>query len=86
VLALHGKVAALVGTEPVEIVQPVGHRRAGDEGASPVLADGSGAASLPKALDEESVEGKIPLVREGAPLRSMQVKRQANRRHSLVAL
>ena len=72
-LAPHGKVAALVGTEPVEIVQPVGHRRAGDEGASPVLADGSGAASLPKALDEEPMEGMIVLVKNPIIVRTLAV-------------
>ena len=85
-LVLHGKAVELAETEPVEPFQRVGHRRAGAEGVSPPRVDGSDAASLPRAPDEESVKGKNPLVQERTHLRPMHVKRQANRRHSLVAL
>ncbi len=85
-LALPEKGVELAGTEPVELFQRVEHRRTDDEGASPTPADGSNAASLPRAPDEEPVEVKVPLVQQGTHLRSRSTKRQANRRHSLVAL
>lgn len=73
--ALHGKAVELAETEPVEAFQRVGYRHAGNEEASPFPADGSDAASLPKAPDEEPVVVKVPSVREGTHLRLMHVKR-----------
>lgn len=81
-LAPHGKAVELTEVEPVEPFQPVGHRRAGDEEASPVPADGSDAASLPRAQDEEPMDVKVPLMQVGIHLRSMHgEKRPANTRH-----
>jgi hypothetical protein len=51
--AVHEKEGALVGAEPVGMFEPVGCRRAGDEGASPTRADGSDAANLPTGWDEK---------------------------------
>jgi hypothetical protein len=67
------------GAEPVERCQSRGRPRAGDQEASPTPADGSDAASLPKAQDEELV--RVPLAQIGTHLRSMNVKRQANTLH-----
>jgi len=70
------------GAELVERYQPLGCQRAAEQAASPTPADGSDAASLPRAQDEEAVEEeKVPLVQEGTHLRLRNVKRQANRRH-----
>ena len=80
-LALYGKAVEQAGTEPVEPFQQVEYRHAGDEGASPFLAGGSDAASLPTALDEEPMEVTGPLEREETHLRARNVKRPANRRH-----
>ena len=79
-LVLRGKTVELAEAEPMEPFQQVEHRRVGDEGASLPPVDGSDAASLPKAPDEKPMEVKVPLVQVRAPLRSMEVKRQANRR------
>ena len=85
-LVLRGKAVELKRTEPVKMVQPVGYRCAGDEAVSPPHADGSVVASLPRAPDEEPMEVKVLLVQVGTHLRSIQLKKQANRRHSLVVL
>jgi hypothetical protein len=82
VLAPHGKAVELMEVKSLKLVQPVGHRRAGDEEASSVPAGGSDAASLPRAQDEEPLGVKVPLVQVGTHLRSMKgVKRSANKRH-----
>ncbi len=52
-LALREKDAELVEAEPVETFEPIGHQRAGDQGASPTPADGSAAPSLPTRSDEK---------------------------------
>jgi hypothetical protein len=49
-------------TEPVQMLQPVGYRRVGNEAVSPTHADGSAVASLPKALEKEPMKMKILLV------------------------
>ena len=85
-LAPHGKAVEPVEVVLVEIYPSAGYRCAGDEGASLPPADGSAVASLPRAQDKKLMEVKVPLVQVETRLRSMQVKRQANRRHSLVAL
>jgi hypothetical protein len=41
VLALHGREVELAGAELVETFQPIGHRPAGNGGASPTPADES---------------------------------------------
>jgi hypothetical protein len=66
--------------------QLIRYQCAGDEAASPTPADESAVASLPRAQDEGPGEVKVSLMQVRTHLRSMQVKRQANRRHSLVAL
>ena len=76
-----GKAVERVGTAPMETFRPAGHRRGSNEAVSPPHADGSAVASLPRVPDEESVKGKIPLVQVGIHLRSMHVKKQANRQH-----
>ena len=83
-LALYGKAVELARAEPVEPL--VEYRHADDEGASSFLADGSNAASLPTALDEEPMEVTGPLEREGTHLRLRSGKKQANRRDFPVAL
>lgn len=84
--APHGKAVELAEAELAETFQPIGDPHADDEGASSPPADGSAAPNLPKGSDEGPMQVKVPLVQVGTHLRSMQVKRQANRRHSLVAL
>jgi hypothetical protein len=79
--AVPEKTVALVGAEPVERGQPLGCQRAGDQGASPTPADGSDAASLPRALDEEPLWVGIPLVQVRTYLRSTNMKRPANKLH-----
>jgi hypothetical protein len=76
VLSPRGKAVELAETELVVLLQRVEHRRADDEGASPPPADGSGAASLPKALDKEPIEVIGLLRQEGAHLRLMYVRRE----------
>jgi hypothetical protein len=80
VLAPCGKAVELRRTEPVEMVQPVRYRYAGDEAVSPTRADGSAVANLPRAPDEKPMEVKGPLGQVGTHLKSAHVKRQANRR------
>src|SRR5256714_15547528 len=46
--AVHGKEAALVGAEPLGMCEPVGCQPEGSEGASPMRADESDAANLPR--------------------------------------
>ena len=60
-LAPRGKAVELGRTEPVEMVQPVRYRYAGDEAVSPTRADGSAVANLPRAPDEKPMEVKGPL-------------------------
>jgi hypothetical protein len=86
VLVLHEKAVELAETEPVELFQREGYRHADDEGASPTRADESDTASLPKAQDGKPVDVKGVLMQGEAHLRLLQVKREANRRHSPVAL
>jgi len=81
VLARHEKAVEPAKTESVELFQQVPHRRAGGVGASLPLADESIAASLPTGLDEEPMEGKIPLVQERTHLRPRKVRKEANRQH-----
>ncbi len=69
------------GAELVERCQPRGCQRADDQGASPPPADGSDAASLPRAQHEEPVWVRVPLIRLLTHLRSMNWKRQANKPH-----
>lgn len=81
-----GKAVELAEAELAEMFQPIGDQHADNEGASSPLADGSAAPNLPTGSDEMLMEVKVPLVQMGTHLRSMHVKRQANRQHSLVAL
>ncbi len=85
-LVLHEKATGLAGTASMETVRPVGYQRAGNGAVSLTRADESDAASLPKALDGKQMDVKGLLMQGEAHLRSMQVKRQANRRRLLVAL
>ena len=80
-LVLHGKAVELVGTAPMEMVQPAGYRCVGNEAVSLPRADESVVASLPKVLDGKPMEVKGSLMQVGTHLRSMHVKRQASRRH-----
>lgn len=75
---LHGKAVERVGTELVKAFQLLGHQPADDEGALPTPGDGSVAASLPRAQDEEPLEVKVPLMQVWTHLRLMNVKRPAN--------
>ena len=83
-LVLREKAAEPAETETVAMFQLIGYQCAGDEAASPTPADESAVASLPRAQDEGPGEVKVSLMQVRTHLRSMQVKRQANRRHSLV--
>jgi hypothetical protein len=80
VLVRHGKAVELAETEPGEMFQRIGHRRAGDEGVLLPRADESIAASLPKVQDEKTMKGKLPLVQGRSHLRPRNRKRRANRR------
>ena len=73
--AVHGKAGALVATESAGMVQPVGHRHTGDEGASPTPADGSAAPSLPTGWDEKEAL-------ETVEKESKRLGRLARERHS----
>lgn len=63
-LVLHGKAVELAEAEPMEPFQRVEHRRVGDAGVSPPLADESAAANLPTEWDEkrevEAEEKRLP--------------------------
>ncbi len=74
-LVLHGREAELAGIAPMEMVQPVGYRRAGNGAVSPTRADESDAASRPKALDGKPMDVKGLLMQVETHLRSKQVKR-----------
>lgn len=80
------KAVELAKSELAEMFQPIGDQHADDEGASSPPVDGSAAPNLPTGSDEELMEVKASLVQVGTHQRSMQVKGQANRQHSLVAL
>jgi hypothetical protein len=86
VLAQRGRSVELAEIELVKLFQRVRHRHAGNEEVSSPPADGSAAANLPTRSDEELMAVKVSLVQVGTHLRSMAVKRQANRQHSPVAL
>lgn len=66
--ALHGKEGVLVRADLVGMYRPIERRCAGGEGASPTLADGSAAPSLPTGSDEEREAEVVEQVGKQLPL------------------